>query len=761
MKKILKIAYAALCLAVIFNASAACGEKEAYYEEKYPNPLENVNVGGRDSLTLAETSETITLENAKARIVLSAESGAITEYVNKQSKLWLVKDGEGSTPLKLFRKNDSSESYTLFKERTVKDDDAEKEVELCWQYADGLEIRSAISLSKDADEAVFRLSLSGNRAENYVVSVEYPVIEGIDTLYERENDYFVSPVAMGYLFENPLKNFNSTVFAGIGRDDGMYPSGWNVSMQFEGYYSAGLGGFMLWSRDGGSTIKSFTCTGMAGKLRMSMHHYPDTISDVDYAFDYDIAIGNLTQGSWQECAEKYRTWAAGQKWCEKGPAKDRTDINKSLYEETALVNFGFPYTGKLTMTEQEALYDKMKSRIDGKMLNILFNKSDYAVELTKKNDDLLSFFEFNTFSVKNAASGEANRNIIKDMYGSDERYGQIVNGIQYYYQCPASEKRRAEALAAEEDLYERFSVDGFYHDCGISGVHPNQCYNTGHGHGTRVNIIEDAIKQISEAKAYATEKGIYSVGEELIFEQLLPYVDYYQARANGGVMSWMEHTRFTPTAENNGARNIPLFDYVYGQYGALRMDGYLSADILLGDGYYYVAALTALNGGLVEYNYEFLNQNEYLHAEETDDEMLGFIGELGRARRTYGKDWLVYGKMMKAPAVGSEKSSYDYYNKNYNNGAGLRGTIVTENVVVSAYEANGRIAVFLCNVTDKAADVKFVLNALREYGISEGKVSVVYGGNENKTFMIDGGKAKIALKLPSRKVVMLEIEESV
>lgn len=758
MKKLARLISIALCVACGTAAVGGCSQAKAeFYEEIFSNPLADRDVGGTDSLTLQESDNRYTLENGDVRMVLSKENGSICQYVNKQSKVYLVEDAQTAAPLRVCRQDGTDSAAFAAFDCQIQNDDAEtKALALSWTLEDGTIIRAGVSLRADAQETVFRLSVENIDLSNPIVSVEYPIFEQVDTLYEPQQDYFVSPVVTGVLFRDPVSNFNSGTFAGIDKDTGMYPSGWNVPMQFQGYYSKGIGGFIFWTRDGTDGIKSFTCTGKESGLRMSIHHFLDDIGQSAYSFDYDIVVGNLVKGTWQECAEVYKSWATQQSWCEKGYAKDRTDLNKQLYENTALVNFGFPYTGKLSIAEQTALYTLMKEHVGGGFLNILFSQSDYAVDLTKQNQDLLTFFEFNTFSTLDQT--EFRDNIIRSVDGSRARYGTLVNGVEYYYQCPASSLWRENRLGVEQDYYTDFAVDGFYHDVGIAAVHPLQCFDTSHAHGTRVNILSDAIQQVAEAKQYAVETGIHSVGQELIFEQLLPYVDYYQARAGGSVTSWMEHDRFMPVLENGSAEIIPLFNYVYGQYGALRMDGYLSADVLLGDGYYALAAGVALNGGLVEYNYEFLNQNEYLRAEELDLARLDFIGELGQARLTYGKEYLVYGAMVKAPEIGTGQSTYSYFNKNYQDGVGKSGQLTVDDVVVTAFESEGKIAVFLCNTTGESIEARFILNTLRDYGIDSAAVTLRSASSEDSQMAaVEDGKAKIQLDLEPRKVYMLEI----
>lgn len=730
-----------------------------FYEETLTNPLADRDVGGENTLNLKNADGRYTLENANVRIVLSAENGAVCQYVNKQSKVYLVEDAQNAQPLRVSHQSGSdTDSFSDFSCTVQRDDAEEKCLQLCWTLESGSVVKADVRLAADAEETVFRLAAENLRAsaDDPIVSLEYPIFEQVKTLYEPQSDYFISPVVTGMSFCDPVSNFNGGRFVGVDKDAGMYPSGWNVPMQFEGYYSKGIGGFLLWTRDGGDGIKSFTCTGKDACLRMGIHHFLEEQGGNACKFDYDISVRNLVKGTWQECADVYKSWATKQSWCAKGLAKDRTDLNKQLFEDTVLVNFGFPYTGNLTIAEQTDLYNLMKEHVGGGFYNVLFSQSDYAVNLTRQNNDLLSFFEFNTFATLDQA--EFRDNIIRKMDGNSANYGLVVNGLQYYYECPASDAWRGARMNVEHGFYDHFGVNGFYHDCDIAAVHPLQCYNSEHSHGNRVNIVPDALRQIAEAKEYATQVGAYSVGEELMFEQMLPYVDYYQSRAGGSLASFMEHDRFSAVLGNDSAKLIPLFTYVYGQYGALRMDGYLSADVLMGDGYYGLAAGVALNGGLVEYNYEFLNKNEYLRAEELDVPRLDFLGELGKARTTYGKDYMVYGAMCKAPEVGAGRSTYDFCNKNIDNGKGKEGKVTVDDVVVSAFERDGRVAVFLCNTTQKPLEIRFVLDALRDYGIENGHVSVTTADSQGEKLAdLENGKAKIQMELASRKVYMLEI----
>ena len=365
-KRFTLLAVLIFILSIFLPVLAGCS---SYYDDKLDkNNSTGVKMGGSDSLSLVKHNDDITIENAKIRAVFD-NTGAIIEIANKQNGLYLVKNAQDALAVRVEMK-DGFILPTSCSINIAEDTASLKKLKFLWQFENGLSVTACASLAEDADEVVFSgISLLGNKQQNTAISVEYPIVEQIDTLHQKETDYFVCPYATGYLFNNPTVNFNDGFF-GITKDLGWYPRGWGLTMQFSAYYSKGIGGFYWQTKEDGSTIRSFTFVGDGtDKLRMSIYHYLSDIRDGDTLFNYDFVIANLTEGSWYTAANKYREWGTQQSWATaRGVTSERNDYSKALYEETALCLFG--YRAETAWPEYSTVYDMMKGSITGKIFNI-------------------------------------------------------------------------------------------------------------------------------------------------------------------------------------------------------------------------------------------------------------------------------------------------------------------------------------------------------------------------------------------------------
>ena len=708
------------------------------------------NLGGSNTLSLLETDDTITLENGKVRLVLNANSGSIRELANKEAGLYLTRDAKDSIPVRLLTATETVYRYDSFTYQVEQDTQQTKSLRLIWTFSEKPTVTATVTLDENSDQLRFRVALERNTQDQTAISVEYPIIEGIDTLKSKESDYFLSPFITGYLFQNPVDNFNQD-FYGITRQLGEYPSGWGYPMQFSAYFSEGLGGFYWQTTDGGDTVKSFTMTGDDGKLRMSLYHYLNDISDGDKTFDYDVVFSNMMQGNWYEAANRYRDWAVQQSWAvDTGLLKDRTDVDLSLYEETTLTLFGLRVD--LDWADYPDIYDLLKGTVDGKFLNVAIYKNNTYMDRIERYGDLLNIFEFSSLCLTSAAEN------LCDYYSTAmmNAQGEKETFTIHYYECAAEQAWREYALSREEGFIANYGVDGFYYDVDIAADHPKLCYDTTHSHGTRVNVHQDFVEQIEVARALSETDIPYTVGTEMITEQLLPYVNYYQARANSGLLGWMEHDRIRTVLENGSAIQIPLFDYVYHAYGIVRTDGYLTGESSIGDGFYYVAAYTVLNGGIPEINYEYYPQQDLPGVEDMNLSYLEFLNSLGSVRTDTGKDFLVYGQMMPVPQIDAGTTVYDFHNLNYNPYScvgldTLSGQAELPNVVASAWQNGDSNAVFLCNTSSEMRSVTLTLNAGVDFGVDSGEVML-----DGKVLCeIKKGVAEITLELEPYQVIML------
>ena len=745
MKKTLfsRILCGLLTLGLMFGLSACGSEQKKPYE----------NIGGSQELLLEQTDNTIVLENGKVRLVLNKDSGSIRELANKQSGLYLTRNASEATPVRLVTTSSTIASYTDFSYELL-DEPNTKSIHLNWTFPDQGVVQAKAMLTEDADQVIFQVKLAGTQLSTPIIAVEYPIVEGVSTLKEKSSDRFLSPFVTGYLFSNPVDNFNND-FYGITRNLGEYPSGWGYPMQFSAYYSEEQGGFYWQTTDGGDTIKSFTLTGDDGKLRLSIYHYLSDLADGDKDFDYDIVFANLTEGNWYEAANRYRAWAQQQSWATQvGLLKDRTDVDKELYENTALTLFGYRVTDN--WEDYPDIYDLIKGEVDGKLLNIAIYKNNTYMDKIAQYQDLLNIFEFSSLQLISTAEDHGDYYSTAMLSASGEKETFTI----HYYECAAEPAWREYTLDRDKSFVADYGVNGFYYDVDIAADHPKLCYDLTHTHGTQTNVLRYFYDQIQDARDLSDSQIPYTVGAEMITEQLLPYVNYYQARANGGLAGWMEHDRVRFLIENGSAVQLPLFDYIYHENGIVRTDGYLSAENSFGDSFYYIAAYTALNGGIPELNYEYYPASDLPATEDMNLSYLRFINALGQARMDYGKDFLVYGKMMPAPQIRVGTTAYEYNTLNYTpyicvGMETLSGTVEFPNIVITAWQNGEANAIFLCNTSATEQTVTFTLEAGRDFGVMEGVLNQYTENGSVQIAAIRNGVAQVSVKLAPQQIAML------
>ncbi len=745
---------------------------KSYFNDDTRVRTSSLSIDGNNELSL-EVNTLITVENEKVRLVLN-KNGSINEFVNKESKLFLVKGVTESTPIRLdlvdkHSQGLLSDSYTM----TILENTSEmKSIQFIYTFNEKAEATCTISLAKNSDEVKFRVKLSNmNYADEYsVMDVEYPIIERIQTLGDKEKDVYAAPFATGFKFINPTKNFNDAYGLGIGKASSLgypismsaYPSGWGMTMQFSCYYSENLGGFYWMTQDKEDYIKNFTFTGIGEEeLRMSIYHHVDDLGKSEINFDYDIILANLVKGKWEEAANRYKSWAINQKWVKNiGPAEFRTDINKKLFEKTGLTIFGFR-PDISSWVDMIPTYDAIASRIEDDILNIAIYQNKNYYDLVREYNHSYSVFEFNTISPLDMFYNNSIRNSVQD------KLAFYIHGTPFYYQCPKSEDWLENRNKVEQGYYDTYNVDALYFDVFATAVHPIECFDLAHSHGTRVNILDGFYKQLQNASDLADRNGFFSVGAEMITERTLEYIDFYQARANGGPLGWMETDEIRGMVDDNIAIKIPMFDRVYHEFGAIRTDGYLVPLDELGDAYYYIAGYTALNGGINEYNYEYFPTNQLPSVVKINFEMIDYVNRLSKARTTYGKNYMVYGEMLNAPDVNTDYSTYEYFNPNYSatsiattGKASLEGKWTVPDIITSAYKnKDGDVAIFLTNVKSTSVSKGFILKALRDYGISNADVYLTSSQNTERRLVtkVKNGEAEIGLNMEPCQIYMLEI----
>ena len=243
------------------------------------------------------------------------------------------------------------------------------------------------------------------------------------------------------------------------------------------------------------------------------------------------------------------------------------------------------------------------------------------------------------------------------------------------------------------------------------------CRSPHHKHrpGGGQEIADAFAAMLADTRASMTEaSGRYTpIGTEMISELLIPEVDFYQARAEASPLSNFEADFWRPWLIEGKVEKIPLFAYVYHEYGPIRMDGWGKLGAEAGEAFYWTAARVVLWGGLFELNYEFSAlealdgqvddpEEHYYHfaprADEIDPGKAAFVGEVARARAGWANRYLAYGTMLRPPQLSVPPVTLDYCL--YNCGRevphfGEKGHITVPSVVSAGWRYRDEAAALL------------------------------------------------------------------
>jgi hypothetical protein len=307
------------------------------------------------------------------------------------------------------------------------------------------------------------------------------------------------------------------------------------------------------------------------------------------------------------------------------------------------------------------------------------------------------------------------------------------------------------------------------------------CRSPHHGHavGGGGEIAEAYGRMFADtADAVSRSAGRkIPLGAEMITELTLPHFDYYQARAEASPVSNFEADRWRQWLIDGAVEKIPLFAYVYHEYGPVRMDGWSKLSKEVGDIFYWVASRVTLWGGLFELNYEFSpletldGQNddpqEHYHrfaAREygIDPAKAAFVGEIARARTGWANPYLAYGVMLRPPRIVVPDIALEYFL--YNCGARIphyeeRGEITVPSVVCSAWDYRGeRAALVFVNLQEEEQTIEIPLD-LASFPLRTQGEPRLFRMTNDEQMPLDplGPQRTVSLTLPSRKVVGLEL----
>jgi hypothetical protein len=737
----------------------------------------------------------ICLENEYISISFDHDAGWITSFLDKQKNIEYIPNAIASDPFRLELEGKTTSqfqhfSYTLAENAT--------EIMFNWKLADQVHVLSKVHLH--LNEIIFNCEIQ-NQSDQAVISLEYPIIPNIGSITEQGNDdYLAHSFATGFRIHNPLKHFTNE-WRGFRYMP--YPEGFSGStMQFFSFYGLNTGGLYFATYDGDSYSKWLNFyKNEHDLLEASFIHGNEDISpNKGFKVSYPIVIKTLQGHDWYESADLYKQWAIHQYWCQNGPLSDQ---NQTKYCDWLMNEIGLSTFGINAGADRSMWINTYHEHINTKMFHILgpdwpqkthdfcnnipgglqdwfptrFSKS--TIDAIKLNGDKYAPFEFDYLFNENGADGDlgkkAKQKIPKNPTKSIDQY-------PFPFVCPAVPFVQELHVRRDETLQKENNVDSIYYDISANNI-IKVCMDDSHGHpvgaGRQITMAyRQNYLKTKESMSKVSEGRYIPMGTEMINEVFLDVLDYYQARAGGQPAAPLEGWNMRELLKSGEADLIPMFTYVYHEYGAVRLDGWGKIVEEIGDLFYFTVARTYLWGGLYELNYEYSPKEMINGMENTPEEhyypfeprgyefsvnRAKYISKFANIRTGIGNKYLAYGKMLRPLDFKSDKINMKWFVYNcakkvmeYNDS----GELQVDSIIHSAWQYREEsIGLFFANVSPVDQTLKLNLQ-LDKYFSNKDEVKIYLVSDMDRTLLMTVNPKDdrmMDLFIPEQSVVMLEL----
>lgn len=643
-------------------------------------------------------------------------------------------------------------------------------------------------------------------SETELCRVEYPVIGGMGD-YGGETE-LIHSFATGLRVKNPIANFKD----GEGVRNAPYPECFSgASMQCYAYLAPGKGGLLFTAEDGESHQKWLNLyknkDAMEGTM---MYGFEDMGPGKAFCAPYPFTVRFLEGKGWWEAAEKYKQWAVNQPWCAMGTLRERRHC-EWLLRDIGLSTFG------IDASQDRSLYiDHYHNDVHTNVFHILgpdwakaggtfggglkhdvnpgSNYNDWfptrfnqeTLKSIRDAGDRFAPFEFDLFG--HALEGDTDENKQK-AENNRQAFPQppraySCDAYNFYMMCPTEDLTQTLHRERDAQVVRECDADGMYYDISANNL-LHICMKENHKHkkgggNELTRAYSKLYKDTKEACASVKNEEYFPVGTEMINEVFLPVLDFYQARAGARPCSSLELWPYQELVNKGIAELIPMFPYVYHEYGAVRLDGWGKCVEEVGDLFYDSVAKIYEWGGLYELNHEY-SPGEAFDGKETlvEDHYWGGFGRFGyeysysRARyirkfadlRTgLGNKYLAYGAMMPLPDAAIPERNKHFYHYNHGVKEIFEGDIMLPAVRMAAWksvcEDKETYAVIMTNTGLMEEHLTLRLSKADYPAGTKAVLHTGFGTDEKNCVplgeLTDEGLT-VSLGLPSREPVMLEI----
>ncbi len=753
----------------------------------------------------------IILDDDRLRVVIDGVTGAFREVCHQPAGISLVAQPEVAARHPFLIVFEDGTTLRTWQSCVITSDLAAQSVAITWTLEHDLTLSVRLELTSGDGELRCTVALDNN-ANLPVTAVAYPYVAGVGRLgAEPEGDELVHPYATGFVVRNPLDHLPAVAGETVGQEPvvlGLYPEGFSGStMQFMAYSAVGRGGFYAATEDGVGREKWLNFyRHPEGDLRLSVWHGPhDYAAERTVQPDYVTVLAALDGGTWYDAAERYKAWAVQQSWVAQGPLWSREDRSRRLLEEVGLCTFGInprwnraPWLSaidEIAGTPVLHILGPNWSRIESNYMNnhpggladwfpATFNPENLRV--IRENRDYLVPFEFDLLfgRAEGCSEVEAGTEALQVI----PRPTLSRDAYDFPFLCPVTPFARDLHVARDRMLAAEYGVDGVYYDISVNNVR-HICLSSEHGHRPGDSVAMTAayralLADTAVAMREATDGGVVPQGTEMINEQMLPVVAFYQARAEASPASAFEAGPCRDLIKAGTAEKIPLFSYVYHEYGPMRLDGWAKLSREQGEFVYFVLGRVFLQGGLIELNYEFSGLEDLAGSSdaavehyfafdrrpyEIDPELAAFVSALSRARVGRANRYLAYGAMRRpAPYTiqGEPTVELDYFL--YNCAQTMteyedRGVMTVPAVSQTAWQYRDQSAAWLLlNVGRQETAIELTLDPsmIGELQPATYAVTGYQAGTQPRELGHLAQRRVVELTLPPRRPVLLEARAS-
>ncbi len=682
-------------------------------------------------------------------------------------------------------KTDVITSFTGLKTQT-----SDTTLSQSFELSDGSLVETTICLNEQSIECTCHVR---PHQDMEVHALEFPIISGLTSF--DGTDVLAHSYATGLLIKRPSIHFNQTH---PGLRYAPYPESFSgASMQFFAYYGS-ESGILMMAKDDKMHQKWLNFYHHEDRLVAShIFGYEHLKKGKDLLLPYMVSITSFA-GDWMTASDIYKSWAVKQSFVPK-PTMARKHATW-LYQTVGLSTFGinaghdrrlwlrryhkdlgvpiFHILGPDWTNHPQAFRGVNPGGLD-EWIPTKFNHDN--LKLIKEQGDYVAPFEFDFLVNPNRSDKEniqAHLQVFPKPPKSHDNY-------HFNMLCPANPYTMDFHVKRDTIVLKESNVDAFYYDISSNNL-IKTCMSESHAHdkggGHEITNAYNAIyHQTKQALEKIASKPV-PLGAEMACEVHLKTLDYAQARAWAQPASTLETYPFRHLILRQEASVIPMFSYVYHEYGLLRLDGWGKLVKEIGTLFYHTVAKTYLDGGLYEINHEYApmemiegienkSEEHYIGFKARDypydSTMMAYVRMFATLRTRDGNPYLAYGKMIRPLEFKSPMTNFDYFHYNHTpevESYEARGTVTLPAVVTSAYERIDHpddIAYFFANTSDQKVTIDVTLPS-RDIQRVTLYDDFQANGNARESVIkttIQNGQTIITLDLDQRSVVMLKVTD--